>query len=263
MLAASRGHAAEASERQKQVQGLADEVGRSAIVKDELLQELARVQGRQRDGSAQLDASEDQLKRLEAASKALDQRRTQVAFTEKRIAAFEAKATELAQLIEEVDVKIAGLVKRDAVVDAVRKEVASVHEISARSKSDLQYVEAHRNDVATLRERVDEVLACVGETESRLSHIEGRKKLIDEVQLKTAVITNMLEDVRLNLETLGEQKAVVDHVMETVNRLTERTQEAQTMLKSLKTEREIAERIERSIKTLRKTAPPDEKARLA
>jgi hypothetical protein len=73
----------------------------------------------------------------------------------------------------------------------------------------------------------------------------------------------MLEDVRLNLETLGEQKAVVDHVMETVNRLSERTQEAQTMLRSLQTEREIAERIERSIKQLRKTAPPDEKARLA
>jgi len=51
--------------------------------------------------------------------------------------------------------------------------------------------------------------------------------------------------------------------METVNRLTERTQEAQTMLRSLQAEREIAERIERSIKQLRKTAPADEKQRLA
>src|SRR5215471_17016439 len=85
MLAASRGHAAEAAERQKQTQGLAEEVARSAVVKDELLQELARVQGRQRDVSAQLDASEDQLKRLEAASKALDLCLTQAASTEKRI----------------------------------------------------------------------------------------------------------------------------------------------------------------------------------
>src|SRR4030095_7087026 len=125
------------------------------------------------------------------------------------------------------------------------------------------YVEAHRNDVAALREKVDGMLACVNETEVRLAHIEGRKKLVDEVQLKTSVITNMLEDVRLNLETLGEQKAVVDHVMETVNHLTERTREAHTMLRSLQTEREIAERIERSIKQLRKTAPPDEKQRRA
>jgi hypothetical protein len=74
----------------------------------------------------------------------------------------------------------------------------------------------------------------------------------------------MLEDVRLNLETLGEQKAVVDHVMDNFNRLTEKVQEAQTTLRSLQTERELAERIERGIKNLRKSATPsDEKQRLA
>ncbi|HEX9367517.1 MAG TPA: hypothetical protein VF921_12870, partial [Vicinamibacterales bacterium] len=77
------------------------------------------------------------------------------------------------------------------------------------------------------------------------------------------VITNMLEDVRLNLETLGEQKAVVDHVMEHFTKLTEKVQEAQTTLRSLQTERELAERIERGIKNLRKTPSPEEKQKLA
>ena len=61
--------------------------------------------------------------------------------------------------------------------------------------------------------------------------IESRKRLVDEVQLKTNVIANMLEDVRLNLETLGEQKAVVDHVMDSFTRLSEMVQEAQTTLR--------------------------------
>jgi DNA repair ATPase RecN len=233
------------------------------VIKDELIQELARVQSRQRDVAMQLEASEDQLKRLEAASKTLEQRRTQLAFSEKRIAAFEARAGELGQLTEEIDAKIAALGKRDAIVEAVRKEVESVHDVSARSKSDLQYVEAHRNDVAALRERVDEVLSMVGETETRLASIESRKRLVDEVQLKTNVITNMLEDVRLNLETLGEQKAVVDHVMDNFSKLTEKVQEAQTTLRSLQAERELAERIERGIKNLRKAAAPEEKQKLA
>src|SRR5439155_4367608 len=86
LLNTSRTVASDAAERLKQVQALAEEVGRSAAVKDELCQELARVQARQRDVTAQLDASEDQLKRLEATSKQLDQRRTQPAFSEKRIA---------------------------------------------------------------------------------------------------------------------------------------------------------------------------------
>src|SRR4029079_6118961 len=201
--------------------------------KDELLQELARVQGKQRDVATQLEGAEDQLKRLEGAAKAVEQRRSQLAFSEKRIAAFEARAAELSQLAEEMEAKITALTRREEVVEAVRKEVAGVHEISARSKADLQYVEGTRNHTTSLREKVDEVLACVGETETRLAHIESRKKLIDEGQLKTSVIPIVLEDVHRNLETLGEQKAVVDHVMENVSHLTHRLQEAQTTLRAL------------------------------
>src|SRR4029079_6675994 len=142
MLVASRNYASEASERLKQVQGLAEEVGRSQVVKAALLQELSRVQGKQRDVATQLEGAEDQLKRLEGAAKAVEQRRSQLAFSEKRIAAFEARAAELSQLAEEMEAKITALTRREEVVEAVRKEVAGVHEISARSKADLQYVEA-------------------------------------------------------------------------------------------------------------------------
>ncbi len=256
MLAGSRSAAADAAERLAQMNSLAEDLGRSVTVKDALLQELGTVHGRQRDVAAQLEASDDQLERLEAASRALEQRHNQIAVSERKMAAFEARAGELATLSQAIDVKIAALTKKDAVLDAVRGQVSSVHEVSARSKADLDYVESHRNDVAALRERVDEVLALAGATETQLASIESRKKLVDEVQLKTNVITNMLEDVRLNLETLGEQKAVVDHVMDNFTRLTEKVQEAQTTLRSLQAERELAERIERGIKTLRKTAEP-------
>jgi mevalonate kinase len=149
-------------------------------------------------------------------------------------------------------------------VEAVRKEVEGVHEISARSKSDLQHVEAHRSDVAALRERVDEVLACVGDTEGRLATIESRRKLVEEVHLKTNVIVNMLDDVRLSMETLGEQKAVMDHAMDSFTRLGEIMREAQNTLRALQAERELAERIERGIKKLRtKTASPEEKHRMS
>ena len=54
-----------------------------------------------RPGSAtsatQMEAADDQLKRLEATSKQLEQRRTQLAFAEKRIGAFEARARRAAR----------------------------------------------------------------------------------------------------------------------------------------------------------------------
>jgi hypothetical protein len=65
------------------------------------------------------------------------------------------------------------------------------------------------------------------------------------------VIVNMLQDVQVNMETLGEHKAVLDHVMETFSRLSEMASEAQATLKALHTERELAERIERGIQQLR------------
>ena len=70
-----------------------------------------------------------------------------------------------------------------------------------------------------------------------------------------------LEDVRINLETLGEQKAVIDHVGEKLARLEFMMQEAQNTLRTLQHERELAERIEQSIKQLRtRAATKDEVA---
>jgi hypothetical protein len=107
------------------------------------------------------------------------------------------------------------------------------------------------------------VLASIGDTETRLGAIDQRKRLVDEVHLKTNVIVNMLEDVRLNMETLGEHKTVTDHVMATFNRLNELVQEAQSTMRALQAERELAERIERANKQLRARTSADEGKKLA
>ena len=64
---------------------------------------------------------------------------------------------------------------------------------------------------------VDELLSRIGETDERIASIDARRKLIDEVHTKTNTIVHVLDDVRINLETLGEHKAVIDHVAERVN----------------------------------------------
>ena len=134
-----------------------------------------------------------------------------------------------------------------------------VHEISARSKADLAHVTEHRADVAALKSRVDELLSLIGQTDERIAVIDTRRKLVDEVQNKANAIVHLLEDVRINLETLGEQKAVIDHVSEKVAQLEFMLQEARNTLRTLQHERQIAERIEQNIKQLRaRTGPSDE-----
>jgi chromosome segregation ATPase len=243
--------ATDVAERVRQMQGLNEELNRSGAVKDELLNELARVQVRQREAVAQIEASGDQLRRVESLMAQLEQRRTQLTFTERKISAFEAKIGELKQLTDDVDTQIAAITGRQALVAAVKAEVESVHEVGARSKADLQYVAEHRSDVAALRNSVDGLLALMGQTDEKLALIEGRKKLVDEVEAKSTMIVNLLEDVRVNLEALGEQKALVDHVAEKLARADFVLQEAQNTLRSLHQERELAARIEQSIKQLR------------
>jgi chromosome segregation ATPase len=151
----------------------------------------------------------------------------------------------------QVESAIQSVAKRESVVEAVRKEVDGIHELSARSKSDLEHVESHRAEMITLRDKLDGLLAAIAETETRIAAIDGRRKVVDEVQLKTNAIVNMLEDVRLNMDTLGEHKTIMEHAMSDFTRLTELVQESQTTLRALKAERELAGRIERGTKRLR------------
>ena len=85
-------------------------------------------------------------------------------------------------------------------------------------------------DVAALRRQVQELLSTAGETEVKIAVIEARRKTVDEVQSKTNLISNLLVDVRVNLETLGEQKAVIDNLTEKLARLEFVMQEAQNTL---------------------------------
>ena len=81
--------------------------------------------------------------------------------------------------------------------------------------------------------------------------IDARRKMVEEVQVRANAITNLLEDINVNLELLSEQRAVIDHVGEKLARLDFMVQEAQNTLRALQSEREVAERIEQGIKSLR------------
>jgi len=251
LVEASRSLANDAAQRMQQVQALTAELARSAAAKDELVDELARVQARQRDALARADAAEDQLRRAETMYTALEQRRTQFAFSEKKLAGVEIRMAELTQVSAEIERRMKVLAERDAVVQSVKAEVEGVHQISAKSREDLQYVSAHREDVAALRGQVQDLLARAGEAEGKIASIEAHRKNMEEVQAKATLISNLLEDVRVNLETVSEQKAVVDHLTDKLANLDSVTQEAQNTLRMLSRERELAERIEQSIKQLR------------
>ena len=247
----SRTLADEADDRMKQMQTLRQELERSGAVKDELLGDLARIQARQREAVAQAEAVEEQLRRADAMYRQLEQRRSQLAFSEKKLSDVELKMAELAQKSAYIDDRLKALADREAVIGSVRSELDAVHQISAKSREDLQFVTEHRDQVTGLRRQVQELLTLASATEDKIASIEARRRDVEEVQSKTALISNLLEDVRVNLETVGEQKAMVDQLTEKLANVQFVMQEAQNTLRMLSQERELAERIEQSIRQLR------------
>ncbi|MFM8535488.1 MAG: hypothetical protein ACKOEC_18175, partial [Acidimicrobiia bacterium] len=91
----------------------------------------------------------------------------------------------------------------EALVQAVKAEVESVHKISSRSKADLQFVTDHRSEVADLRAKVEDLLGRVNDTDTKITAIDARRKMVEEVQTRTNAITNLLDDINVNLEMLG------------------------------------------------------------
>jgi len=261
MLESVRSIGSESAERLVQAQNLTSSLGKSETIKDALVKELSTVQGRQREVAGQLETADAQMQALTVTVRSLEQRHDQLAFSEKRIATFEAKIGELRGATETIERRIEDVVSRDETVQSIRREVEGVQEISARSKADLAHLESQRGEVVALRANVDELLATARITEQRIREINAQRRMVEEVQLKAAVTKNMLEDVRVHLETVSEQKAVLEHALDQIAKLETISRDAQSTLRSLQAERELAQRIERRHQSLRTRNPIPEETR--
>ncbi len=169
--------------------------------------------------ASQAQVLEDQFSRGEILFKQLEQRRTQVAFGEKKLAAVESRLADIKVATAELDKNIEAMTKREEIIAAVKAELEQVHQIGAKAKADLTHITQHREDVTNLKLTVDALLSRIGETDERMQSIDSQRKVVDEVNTKANTILHLLDDVRIGLETLGEQKAVVDHAVEQVNKL--------------------------------------------
>ncbi len=259
LVATSHRLETELAERQQNVNALADDLARSENARKTMTSALEEVQSRQRDTVDHIAACDEQLARAESVFKQLDERASQFVMAEKKLMAVEARLAEIRRVGEELDRSHEAIASREQVVSAVKAEVEAVHLIGARSKSDLDYVMQHRSEVLALRTQVDELLSRIAETDQRVATIDARRKLLDEVEGKASLILDLLDDMRINVETIGEHKAVVDHVAQTAAQLEFRLQEARSVLGTLQHEREQAERLEQGIKQLSlRTVRPDE-----
>ena len=88
-----------------------------------------------------------------------------------QVTALTARHAELSLKLDEGEQKMKVLADREALVTAVKQELDAVHQMSARSKADLQYLSEHREDLALLRSRLEELLSLTGAAEQKIRRI--------------------------------------------------------------------------------------------
>ena len=99
-----------------------------------------------------------------------------------------------------------------------------------------------------MRQNIESLLSTARKTQDKVSAIEVRRQNVEEVHSKTTLISNLLGDVRVNLESVAAQKAVVDHIVDRLAKLEFVILETQNTLRMLNQKRGLPEGIENSIK---------------
>ncbi len=136
----------------------------------------------------------------------------------------------------------------------MRQQLDSIHEISQRSRVDLEYVETRGTEVTAIRDRVDELLQLIESAEERFQPTHSAVPDSDPAG-QTAALMSAIEDVRARVEALTAGRAATEGAAQTTGRLADLVREAEATLKSLQSERELAERLQKGVRQARtKTA---------
>ena len=163
-----------------------------------------------------------------------------------------SRLAEIKQVADELDKSIQSIASREQLVHAVKAEVESVHEISARSKADLAHVTEHRGEVVGAQDAGGR--AALAHRRNRRAHRRHRRppqagrRGADQGQrhrrtcwTTSGSTSRRWASRRPSSTTWPRRSAQLEFML----------QEARNTLRTLQHERELAERIEQGIKQLR------------
>jgi DNA repair exonuclease SbcCD ATPase subunit len=218
--------------------------------KDDVYKALEQVQASEREAFERLHEAHSLLEQLTGRWKQLDERRGDLVAVERTMDVVEARMATIDRLGEGLNAKIAAISERDGIVEAVRQELDTIHEVARRSREDLAVIADQRAAIVDAREDVERVAEAVAATTEKLAGVERRSAAVDHVRRKADAVARLLDDVHVTLNTVGEQKAMIDHVGEMVARLDGVLEEARGTTKALQAERKLAQRIVANVQNI-------------
>ena len=236
--------------RLEALQSVQAELERAGRLKDDLYQHLTQIQGIEREAFERHQEAELLLEQCSTRWKHVDERRADLAIVEQSLAGVDGRIRKLERLTDALDSKISVIADRDRVVDAVKHEVEAVHEIARRCHDDLGAIADQRAAISQTRDDVDRLAGALAVADQKLLDVEHRSAAVEDVRRKADAVVQLLDDVRLTLDTVGEQQAVVDHVTEMLAKFEDAITEARGTTRALQAERKLAQRIVENVRQI-------------
>jgi DNA repair exonuclease SbcCD ATPase subunit len=253
----ARALALDVAQRIETVQSLQAELTRVAALKEHLRGDLAQLLSLQCETFANAREAEEQLRQLADRCKQIDERRSHLDIVEQTMAAFEGRLRTIEQLSAGVDAKMNTIAARERIVEAVRQEIETIHDVARKSHEDLAAIAGQRERIEQGTADVTRLLEALAGTDAVMEDVERRSRVVDEVRRKADAVAHLLDDVRVMLDTVGEQKAMIDQVSEKVAHLDDVLAEARGTTKALQAERKMAQRIVENLRNVHARASAD------
>jgi chromosome segregation ATPase len=226
------------------------QLARAEGLKDDLYRHLAEIHTIEREAFERHQEAESLLDQCTTRWRQVDERRADLAAVEQAVAGVDARIQTLDRLTIGLDARITSISDRDRIVDAVKQEVESVHEIARRCHEDIAAIADQRASVGQTRADLERLTAALAATDEKLLDVERRSVAVEDVRRKADAVVKLLDDVRVTLDTVSEQKAVADHVTEMLAQFEDAISEARGTTRALKAERKLAQRIVDNVRNI-------------
>jgi chromosome segregation ATPase len=241
--ASARALALDVAQRMETMQSLHAELTRVAALKEHLSGDLAQMLSMQCEAFAKGREAEDQLRQLADRCNQIHDQQSHLDVVEGMMAAFEGRLRAIAQLSERVDARMNTIAARERIVEAVRHEIETIHDVARKSHEDLTAIAGQREQIAQGTADVTRLMEALAGTSAAIEDVDRRGRIVDDVRRKADAVAHLLDDVRVTLDAVGVQKAMIDHVADKVAHLDDVLAEARATTKALQAERSMAQRI--------------------
>jgi chromosome segregation ATPase len=230
---------------------LNQEVERVNDRRKDWLQEVSRVESRQKELHYHSETTELQLRKVSDLARHLDERRNELAVTERKLSQYDERVTAFETLLSDLNGKMDYLKSREDAVSQIQHQVDTLFETCERTRNHAMAVVGARQEIAEAREKLDKLAERSALLDGKLGQLEAGRAQLEESEFKINVLNNILSDIDVNLEHFKQQKANVDHLAEKLARLEFTIKQAEAMMKLLQDERELAGRIQHELQSVR------------